>query len=631
VATHPACPTGLVGTPRASPSRPHPARHQPGACPTRSRNSTVATLLQPSYPVESERCPLPSEEESLTVHNDNENDNAIDYGIFEERAEYLTRQELYDWTATSKQDSHLLEKLKGPGAKLLTGPRGSGKSTILRRAYYDLAHNKSTLGVYVNYSKSLALEPLFHRTANAPQLFRQWVLAKVVEGVYETFREIKKDCPNGLYEQHQHSVTLIQLLETGQQPETIDYPQTPTALLASLTKWTEGAGRSRTVLLFDDAAHAFSLEQQRDFFEIFRELRSRTVSAKAAIYPGITSFSPNLHVGHEAELLELWYKPDQPDYLDFMWEIFNRRMPQSVKNVFRDRQESVNVLALAANGMPRGFLNMLSDTLRIEESGTATPPTRKMVLDAISEHAETTRAIFGSLSSKLPRFRHYVEVGKELENSIIEVFRKYNSEKPANRKATIIAIAEPIPPELDKILKFLQYAGLLRAHQSVSRGVKGVFQRFSLNYAIIIAENALSLGKTYSLKKLVGALSGKDAHAFVRTRATTLLGDDFADRCVLDLPPCTRCGQPRLKEEQKFCMNCGSELSDASVYQELLNAPIDDLPLTAKKLESIKKNTSIRKVQDLLTDDDQEIRKAHYIGRIWANRIRTYAEEFVSV
>jgi hypothetical protein len=53
----------------------------------------------------------------------------------------------------------------------------------------------------------------------------------------------------------------------------------------------------------DDAAHAFSQKQQGEFFEVFRELRSRRVACKAAVYPGVTSYSPNMQVGHEAELL----------------------------------------------------------------------------------------------------------------------------------------------------------------------------------------------------------------------------------------------------------------------------------------------------------------------------------------
>ena len=61
--------------------------------------------------------------------------------IFEERAEDLSRQELWKWSAETGRDRELLTKLKGSGANLLSGPRGprgSGKSTLLRKAYFEL-------------------------------------------------------------------------------------------------------------------------------------------------------------------------------------------------------------------------------------------------------------------------------------------------------------------------------------------------------------------------------------------------------------------------------------------------------------------------------------------------------------
>src|SRR3954462_13805274 len=91
--------------------------------------------------------------------------------VFEQRAEHLSENELRTWTAYTERDRAIIDKLLGPGAKLLIGPRGSGKSTLLRSAYYQALESKSCLAVYVNYAHSLALEPLFHRQANALQIF----------------------------------------------------------------------------------------------------------------------------------------------------------------------------------------------------------------------------------------------------------------------------------------------------------------------------------------------------------------------------------------------------------------------------------------------------------------------------
>ena len=62
--------------------------------------------------------------------------------IFEERAENLNEDELNKWSAETDRDRALLVKLKGSGAKLLSGPRGSGKSTLLRKAYFALLRGR---------------------------------------------------------------------------------------------------------------------------------------------------------------------------------------------------------------------------------------------------------------------------------------------------------------------------------------------------------------------------------------------------------------------------------------------------------------------------------------------------------
>lgn len=79
-------------------------------------------------------------------------------------------------------------------------------------------------------------------------------------------------------------------------------------------------------------------------------------------------------------------------------------------------------------------------------------------------------------------------------------------------------------------------------------------------------------------------------------------------------------------------MKCGKELTNASVYEELLHAPIDGLRLTPKKHAGLIKHTDIRTVQDVLLDDEnRKLLSVPRIGPIWAARIHNYAEEFVSL
>jgi hypothetical protein len=552
--------------------------------------------------------------------------------IFEERAENLSRDELWSWSGETDRDRALLIKLKGSGAKLLSGPRGSGKSTLLRKAYFALLEEEQVLPVYVNFSRSLALEPLFHRQADALQIFRQWVVYKIVIGVLESLDVMGANAPETLRTLGEEGRIFIHDLETGHSSAPPRRLVAPSELLIFLEEWTRELDRTRCVLLLDDAAHAFSPAQQRDFFEVFRALRSKYVAAKAAVYPGITSYSPYFHVGHEAELLEAWYSPDDDQYLSTMRSVAKNRLPSSLYERFEGRPEIIDYLALASFGLPRGFLNMVSFALGVEEDG-ATKPTRRRAEQAVSAHAESVRNIFASLREKLPRFKRFVDVGLELQRSVAATLRSYNQSKTAGRdKTPIIVIADPIRAELDRILGMAEYAGMLRRVGSVSRGVKGVFHKYSLHYAIVIVENSLSLGKSFRLEDVIRSLSSTSAHAFVRSRPAVLLGPDYEQRCTLDLAPCQRCGAPRTSEDARFCMRCGAELREVSVYEELINAPIAKLPLTDNKLKGLTTHTSVRTVQDILLDEEsKEIRKVPYVGPVWSARIRNAAQEYVSV
>ena len=360
----------------------------------------------------------------------------------------------------------MLAKLKSPGAKLLTGPRGSGKSTLLLSAYFELLEGSEVFPIYVNYSRSLALEPLFHHNANALAIFRQWVLMKIIVGARDAVDSIEAGIPDKLAELVAEADHYIHELGVGHEPPDLTAPLTPERLTKFLESWAKGINRRRVVLLFDDAAHVFSSQQQREFFEIFRELRSSHVSAKAAVYPGITSYSPYMHVGHEAELIEAWYRPDADDYLPTMQALLQRRLPAPLLRSFKGREELVDYLALASFGLPRGFLVMLRQCLGVEEDekgfgeGPVTIPTRKAADDAVAAYAQTVRHIFGDLAKKVPRYRHFVEVGTELERSLARAISRFNKDRDIAAKAVAVGIADPITPELSRVLEMLEMQAL---------------------------------------------------------------------------------------------------------------------------------------------------------------------------
>jgi flagellar biosynthesis GTPase FlhF len=64
---------------------------------------------------------------------------------FVEQAEYLKEQQLLDLSADHPDEASIIRRLSVGGAKLLVGPRGCGKTTLLLKAYYRLSGTE-TLG-----------------------------------------------------------------------------------------------------------------------------------------------------------------------------------------------------------------------------------------------------------------------------------------------------------------------------------------------------------------------------------------------------------------------------------------------------------------------------------------------------
>ncbi len=315
-----------------------------------------------------------------------------------------------------------------------------------------------------------------------------------------------------------------------------------------------------------------------------------------------------------------------------MHAVVDRRLPENYKSRLAERSELVDYLALASFGIPRGFLVMLSQLLGVEEED-ARPPTRARAVEAVSDHATSVRDLFSSLSAKLPRYKNFVEVGLELANESMRSIQSFNSRAARGQKrAVTVGFLDPLSQEVKRMLAMLEYAGAVRGAGDVSRGVKGVFHRYDVHYSLLIDSNALSLGRSYALSAVIDALSQRDSHQFVRVQPDRLLGENYHERCTLDLAPCQNCGAPRISEDAQFCMRCGRQLSTVSVYDELLKASIDNLPLTRKKLEGLQNHTSLRSVNDILTDEDNtQLRSVPRVGPIWSARIKRYAEEFVSV
>ena len=68
-----------------------------------------------------------------------------------------------------------------------------------------------------------------------------------------------------------------------------------------------------------------------------------------------------------------------------------------------------------------------------------------------------------------------------------------------------------------------------------------------------------------------------------------------------------------------------------SVFESIINQEIDKLPITERRASSIRENSRIRFIKDILMDhDNSELRSVPMIGPAWSRKIRSYAEEYIA-
>lgn len=555
--------------------------------------------------------------------------------IFIEQAEYLDSNAFEKLSADHPEESIILKKLSQGGAKLISGPRGCGKTTLMLKCYSNLCgKNASALPIYVNFKSSLKLEPLYRNRSDAMYWFNCWMLLKIYEGLIKSLDDIKYKKPDDIIFNKKYIEKTLAKLELGSIDvvKDSDFELSLQSLENDVITILNKTGRNRCILLLDDAAHAFSPEQQRDFFDFFRQVKSRIISPKAAIYPGVTSYSATFHVGHDAEEIDVWIRPDSAHYLKFMKELLKKRLPNEVYDALLKNEDLIDIVCYSAFGVPRALLNMVRNFYSQDKDNYNTNFRFRKVSEEIKSSFENSYSLYKSLKYKLPIYENFVIAGEKIYANILDTIKEYNKTKEVNNQSVTIAIKKPVNQELHKVIGFFQYSGLIMPKGEVSRGEKGVFELFVIHYGAIVVRNVFFSAKAINVTGYSAAFKNRNQHEFTRISPTHLLkGEDPEVSFKLSLPPCQSCKTPRINENAKFCINCGSPLKTASTFETLVSSDIDILPLTQGRIDSIKNNSKIKTIKDILMDHDhKELRSVPQIGPHWADTIYSYAEEFIA-
>ena len=372
-------------------------------------------------------------------------DGADDLAIYVEQAEYLPAASFLAYTIDHPRESEIIRKLISGGAKLLVGPRGCGKTTLMLKAFHKmLSDNQArTLPVYVNFKLSLKLEPLYQTTPNATFWFRTWLILKIYESLHNALGRFEIDSEKTVLPGIDEISNAILTIESGDPTsfnQSIEYQADE--LIEIIEDLLDNHDFIRCIILLDDAAHAFSPKQQEDFFDFFRKIKSPRVAPKAAIYPGITNLSPSFHLGHDAEQIDVWVRPDSDEYVEFMRGIAARRHGGTLPAALSADPDIIPFLAFCAFGIPRSFLNMIR-LLEADALTSSAAVDRRKVLDAAKQSRHDAHVVFDSLAYKLPVYKNFISQGDEIYTDLISSLKTFNRNKRTSLQGVEVGIKRP--------------------------------------------------------------------------------------------------------------------------------------------------------------------------------------------
>lgn len=408
------------------------------------------------------------------------------------RAEDFTDDQFLVCFAETERERNFIERLKGPGAHLLEGPRGVGKSSLLKKAELELDegfNSNRVLGVYVNFKASLLVESGGSELGYDP--FLCWVAAKILDAFYKKSRKLQFISSHEIEERYKRllgvspSWTASVLEEHIRDLQSLATAGSETSRTEILRKLS-GAGLhqfanvetvadfikniveyvklQRINFLFDEAAHTFDEQQQEIFFQIFKLLHGGTIAVKAATYPGITSYGGHFEIGHDAIKLSISSSNEnlelsQAELRKHFRDLLGKRISSSELKQAIYRGEALDLLILLSHGNPRMFLQTVSKWVADKEYSkrSALAASNDFVSDElVSYHL--------GLRKRLPRFSSHIDLGMALVKAILvpELQKKNETKDPDPKNQTVYFVIGPnMPYKVMKALSLLEYSGYI--------------------------------------------------------------------------------------------------------------------------------------------------------------------------
>ncbi|RIW26382.1 ATP-binding protein, partial [Bacillus velezensis] len=481
-------------------------------------------------------------------------------------AEDFPDEEFRKYHTFSKYENKIIRKLIAHGPVLIRGGRGSGKSALLKEAYFrsnegDLSEN--VLGVYV----SVRHLPLLRAEGkDYEDIFCKLLIDKIRIAI-DKYIDIPVD-------------DFSPASEIG-------------TIQSELTNLSEKIEK-RIILFFDDAAHIGRETSLKEFFDIFRTLSSNTISCKATIYPGVTEFGSRFDLLNDATVIDISRNEENPSFTSFFKEILERRYSNSSLQEFLkvSIEDFSGFVGRAVTGNVRAFIYAINHIIEISEEHEVIGLRE---IEATLKHLATEYywPLLEELEPKLGKYEPLIRPTRELTETLYKEV-SYFVDRPGYGPSCLIH--RDVIERLKKLFEIMEYAGFIvkrdssRAMKSGGRGTRYILNLSSL--LEVIPGNRL----TTDLFKKWNSIEKEYPQIYKR---------GVLDNIIL----------PELKGNGSL----GILEKPISVLKKSNAYPYG---LTSRRIE-ILESSNFKTVGDLADANDDQILELERIGDHWLGRIKS--------
>lgn len=520
------------------------------------------------------------------------------------RTEDIPNEDILDLFVETNQDRDVIEKLKSVSPIILVGSRGVGKSFLMKVAEEELSKtfvSEKVLPVYLTFNKS----SLIHSSDKSQ--FSNWMLSLICSKVIRQLRR------KGLLANLPHSINVLsggeysedilkieevaKLYEESWKNPTNEISTIPIPTVDNfkdaIEEICEDLGIKRINLLIDEAAHIFRPEQQRQFFTLFRDLRSPYISCNAAVYPGVTSYGDVFQYTQDATFININRDIFSDTYIDRMREIVEKQTDADsnlLTEISRNRN-NFEILAYAASGNPRFLLKSISRTPKLNSTQLNETIREFYKVELLAEHS--------NLSEKYPGQTGLIDWGRQfIENIVLPEIQKKNNNYLQGDKQTscFIWVHKDVPQTVKESIRLLEYTGIIQEH---GKGIKATKAEIGTRFLI-------NLGCIFSQESAPSSSSLSIARNITSKRMTEFGMSNPYFRDLVDKIP-------DFKEND---MN--------EILSKELAKSIEVLDLS-RWIKDTLKGINILTVKDILTSTEATLKKAYYVGEKRARLVKSAA------